>query len=181
MNVDDTGFVRLVQARLYGNERPYQDQGLTTLVEGYNAVVDRHRAEDDYYYFETQAVKLNFSVCNSGSAPLRDINVVLTLPWADTFRVAERLYPPPPKKMTAQESELMGYPRVKRYRSYVQVRQTIPHLEPGEGAVLFEQPLRIAVAQGLAGRKVRIRHSVTADGLANTEEGALKLLLTGTA
>jgi len=177
VNVEDTGFVRLLHTRLYGNERPYEDQGINTLVEGYNTVLDKYSEDDDYYFYETNALKLNFSVVNTGHVPLEDISVLINVPWAEQFRTAERLYGPRGKPLTAKESELMGYPRVKRYQSAVQVKQEIPRLEPDESAIVFEQALRISVKPELAGKKVAIRYSILAAGFERPEEGRLKLIL----
>ena len=177
VNVEDTGFARLLHARLYGNERPYQDHGINTLVEGYNTVLDKYSADDDYYFFETQALKLNFSIVNTGHVPLENVSVLLNVPWADQFRTADRLYGPRSKPVSAKESELMGYPRVKRYQSAVQIKQEIPRLEPDEANCLYEQALRISVKPELAGKKVAIRYSVLADGFDRPEEGRLKLVL----
>jgi hypothetical protein len=175
-NVEDTSVARLLHARLYGNESPYEAHGLNTLVEGYNAVMDNHRDEDDYYYFETQAVKLNLNVVNTGQEALEDVSVVLALPWAEQFRVADKLYPAPGQTRTVKESELLGYPRVKRYNNRVQVKQLVDRLEPDQTLQLFEQDLRIAVLPKLAGQKVVLHVAVHATGLDKPEEGRLRLV-----
>jgi len=177
VNVEDTGFVRLLHARVYGNDRPFQDQGINTLVEGYNTVLDSYQDEDDYYFFETNALKLNFSIVNTGHTPLEDVSVLMNVPWAEQFRTADRLYGPPSKPITAKESELQGYPRVKRYKSAVQIKQEIVRLEPDEAVTIFEQAIRISVKPELAGKKVAIRYSILAAGFERPEEGRLKLVL----
>lgn len=176
VNVEDTGLARLVHARLYGNDSPYEEQGINTLVEGYNTVMDNHQDEDNYYFFESHAVHFNLSMVNTGQEPLEDVSVLLMLPWAEQFRVAERLYPPPGQSMTAKESELLGYPRVKRYNNKVQVKQEIERLEPDQVVQVFEQELRVAVTPRLAGQKVALRYSVQAKGFDRPEEGRLKLV-----
>ena len=177
VNVEDTGLVRLLHTRLYGNERPFQGQGIDTLVEGYNTVLDSYHDEDDYYFFETHALKLNFSVVNTGHTPLEDVSVLSSVPWAESFRTADRMYGPPGKSLTAKESELLGYPRVKRYKSAVQIKQEIPRLEPDATIAVFEQAIRISVKPELAGKKVAIRYSILAAGFERPEEGRLKLIL----
>ena len=91
VNVEDTGLARLVHARLYGSELPYETHGMDTLVENYNAVVDKNREADDYYFFETCAVRFNLCMVNTGHEALDDVSVLLTFPWADSFRVADRI------------------------------------------------------------------------------------------
>jgi len=177
VNVEDTGVARLIHARLYGNESPYEEHGINTLVEGYNTVLESHEDEDSYYYFETNAIKLNLSIVNTGAEPLEDVSVLIMLPWAEQFRVADKLYPAPGQSRTAKESELLGYPRVKRYDSKVQVKQEIEFLAPDETMQLFEQDLRIAVTPKLAGQKVALRYTIHAKGLERPEEGRLKILV----
>lgn len=176
INFEDTQISRLVHARLYGGEQDFEDQGINTLVQGYNAVADDHREEDDYYYFETNAVRLNLCLVNTGHEPLKDVSLLLTFPRAEQFRVAEYMYGPPGTNRSARESELMGYPGVKYYKSAVQVKQEFDLLEPDNVYSAFEQALRIAVTPELVGRKVRVRYSLRAKGLKEPEEGALTML-----
>jgi hypothetical protein len=175
VNLEDTGLARLVHARLYGNEQPFEAHGLDTLVQGYNAVLDDHHEHDNYYHFETQAVKLNFTMVNTGQTSLENVRLMLSLPWAEPFRVADRLYGPPGKPVTKKESELRGYPSVQRYQTVVQVKNAYTSLEPDVVTPVFEQALRIAVGPELAGKKVALRYAIQADGLARPEEGTLKI------
>jgi hypothetical protein len=176
VNVADTSVVRLMHTRMFGNDSPYQEHGINTLVEGFNAVLDNNSEADNHYFFETQAVKLNLSLVNTGHEALHDVSVLLILPWAEQFKTAERLYGPPGSPITAKESELLGYPQVKPYKSSVQVKQKIDYLEPDQVVTLFEKDLRIGVKPALAGRKVALRYSVHAASFDKPEEGRLKLV-----
>jgi hypothetical protein len=176
VDVADTRMERLIHARLYGNESTFTQQGIDTMVEGYNAVMERHLDHDNYYNFETNAVKFNLSMVNSGHEALEDISLMLTLPVAEEFKVADRLYPPPGKTRTPKESELLGYPRVKAYNKAVQVKYEIDHLEPDQIIKVFEQDLRIAIQPQLAGKKVRVKCSLHASGFKHPEESRLTLL-----
>ncbi|TDJ45511.1 MAG: hypothetical protein E2O50_01350 [Gammaproteobacteria bacterium] len=177
VNIEDTGFARLLHTRLYKDDRPFQDQGINTLVEGYNTVLDSYQEQDDYFYFETHALKLNFCMVNTGHTALEDVSILMILPWAEQFRTAEHLYGPPGEILTAKESELLGYPKVKHYKSAVQVKQDIARLEPDQVVPVFEQAIRISVKPELAGKKVAIRYSIHASGFKRPEEGRLKLVM----
>lgn len=177
-NIEDTGLVRLVHARLYGNESHYEEQGINTLVEGYNHVIDSHQEEDNYYFYETHAIKVNLCLVNTGHEVLEDVSIHLVMPWVEQFKVAERLYGPPDKPLSVKESELRGYPSVKRYKSAVQVKQNLDMLRPDDVVTVFEQDLRIAVKPKLAGQKVAIRYSIHAKGFEVPEEGRLRLVFT---
>jgi len=176
VNLEDTGLARLVHARLYGNDQPFEAHGLDTLVQGYNAVLEDYREHDDYYFFEARAIKLGFSMVNTGQAPLENVRIMLSLPWAGYFRVADRLYGSPARPVTRKESELLGYPPVQRYQSVIQVKNSLSMLEPDVVTPVFEQSLRIAVGPELAGKKVALRYAIQADGLSIPEEGTLKIL-----
>ena len=174
-NIEETGLARLLHARFYGNEKPFAGHGLDTLVQRYETVVDNYSAHDNYYFFETQAVKLNFSAVNTGPSTLKNVRILLSLPYADSFRVADQLYGPADKSVSRQESELLGYPAVQRQEKAVQIKTAFSNLEPNKVMPVFEQSLRIAVSPKLAGKKVALRYLIVADGLSNPEEGALKL------
>jgi hypothetical protein len=176
VDVADTRMERLIHARLYGNDSPFTEQGINTMVEGYNVVLDRYVDHDNYYNFETNAVKFNLSMVNTGHEALEDISLMLTLPAAAEFIVADRLFPPPGKSRTPKESELLGYPRVKTYNSAVQVKYEIDRLEPDQTIQVFEQDLRVGVQPQLAGKKVRVKCSLQARGFKQPEETRLTLL-----
>lgn len=175
-NVMDTSVQRLIHARLFKDETDFHQQGIDTMVEGYNAVMDRYADQDNYYYFETNAVRMNPCIVNTGHEALENVSLMLTLPCAEEFRVADRLYPPPDKSRSARESELLGYPKVKVYDKAVQVKYHYDRLEPDAVVAAFEKDLRIAVQPQLAGKKVSVRFSVQAEGLERPETGKLRLV-----
>jgi hypothetical protein len=176
VSLEDTAVARLVHARLYDDDQKFEDQGINTLVQGYNAVIDDCREEDDYYYFEANAIRLNFCLVNTGQMPLEDVSLMLTFPRAEELRVAEHIYGPPGSAASARESELMGYPQVKSYKSAVQVRQDYERLAPDELQDAFEQPLRLAIRPEIAGKRLAVRYTLQAKGLQQPEEGVLKLI-----
>jgi hypothetical protein len=174
-NIEETGLARLMHARFYGNDKPFAGHGLDTLVQRYKTVVDNYGEQDNYYFFETQAIKLNFSVVNTSQVALLNVRISLTLPYADSFRIADQLYGPVDKPISRKESDLMGYPAVQRHPKAAQVVVNLSNLEPDSITPVLEQSLRIAVSPELAGKKVALRYLVEASGLVRPEEGTLKL------
>jgi hypothetical protein len=172
----DTGMDRLIHARLYGNESNFKEQGLDTLMEDLDVVKERHRDDDDYYYQEANAVKINLSMVNTGHEALEDVSIMLILPVVEEFKVVDRLVPPPGTARTHKESELLGYPKVNIYNNAVHVKYKIDRLEPDQPIRVFDEDLRIGVLPQLAGRKVRISYSLHASGFKNPEQGRLTLL-----
>jgi hypothetical protein len=174
--VTDSHIERLGHARLYGNESEFRARGIDTLVERYESVMARYSADDIYYFFETNAVRLNLTLVNTGHEPLKDVTLVLSLPWVEEFRVSDMLYPPPGQSRTAKESELLGYPKVTIYDEVAQVKCTIDQLEPDENVPAFEADLRIGIQAGLAGKRVLVRYTLHTGDLEKPETGSMKLV-----
>ena len=176
-DVADSSVARLVHAQQYGAELPYDERGVNTLVENYNSVADDFVDADEYFFNETNALKLSLCIRNAGDQMLENVTVVLTLPMVDEFRVVEHLCPPPGSERSKHESDMFGYPEVSYYKSAAQVRQDIDSLPPEAECPLFESALRIALRPEIAGKKIAIRYALHARGLSEPQEGVLKLLL----
>ena len=176
-NVVDSSVARLVHAQQYGSELPYDERGVNTLIENFNAVSFEYGEADDYYYTESNALKLNFCVRNACDRPLETVTVVMTLPAVDEFRVVESLSTAPGSGLSQHENDLLGYPEVSYHAGAAQVRQDIDVLQPNSQQALFESALRIALRPAIAGKKIAIRYALHARGLAEPQEGVLKLVL----
>ena len=176
-NVEDSMVARLVHVQQYGSESPYDERGISTLVENYNAVSSQFLDEDAYYYRETNALKLNFCVRNFTQSLLEDVSVVFTMPVAEEFNVVEQLCPKPGVPHSSHESDLLGYPRVNFFSQGAQVQQEVDTLQPGEMRQLFETDLRIALSPDIAGKRIALRYTLHARGLTTPVEGKLRLTL----
>ncbi len=176
-NVVDSSVARLVHTQQYGSDLPYDERGVNTLIENFHAVGDKYWEADEYYYNESNALKLNFCVRNTSEKVLEALTVVLTLPVADEFRVVESLITAPGSGLSQHENDLLGYPEVTYYKGAAQVRQNIDILQPGGQVSLFETALRVALRPAIAGKKIAIRYALHARGLAEPQEGSLRLLL----
>jgi hypothetical protein len=176
-NVADSSVARLVHAQQYGSDLPYDERGVNTLVENFNAVDVQYGAADEYYYNESNALKLNFCIRNPGDQVLEAVTVVMTLPVVDEFKVVESLCAVPGSGLSQHENDLLGYPEVSYYQGAAQVRQDIDVLQPGAQQPLFESALRIALRPVIAGKKIAVRYALHARGLTEPQEGVLKLVL----
>lgn len=176
-DVEDSMVARLVHVRQHGNELPFDERGVGTLVENFNTVSSNFLEEDAYYYRETNALKLNFCVRNFTQNLLEDISVALTLPVAEEFSVVEQLCPQPGIPHSSHENDLLGYPQVNLFGRGAQVRQEVEILQPGEMRQLFETDLRIALSPDIAGKCIVLKYTVHARGLPTPVEGKLKLTL----
>jgi hypothetical protein len=172
---DDTAMARLVHARLYGAHAPFERRGLDTLVRGIKTAGEDHRDADRYYFFEEHALRLNLAVSNRGRETLERVKLVISLPRVPGFDVAPRVYSPPGETPSKHESDLMGYPRVKRSRDSIQVRCTIGTIEPDESTAAFGSPLRMAVGAAMKSQKIGLRYTLAAKNLDGPIHGRLKL------
>jgi len=176
-NVVDSSVARLVHTQQYGSDLPYDERGVNTLIENFNAVSDQYFEADEYYYNESNALKLNFCIRNTCDQVLEAVTVVMTLPVVDEFRVVESLAAVPGTGLSQHENDLLGYPEVSYYKGAAQVRQDIEVLQPNGQQALFESALRIALRPAIAGKKIAIRYALHARGLAEPQEGVLRLVL----
>ncbi len=172
---DDTGMARLVHARLYGAEVPFESRSIETLVEGLNGAQEEYGEADRYYFFEQQAIKLNLAVENIRQSVLTGAAIEINLPRAAGFDVADGLYPNPKAPASGLELELLGYPAVTKSDDTIRVRASLGDLPPGTRQAAFETPLRLAVGPQMKRQKVALRYTVVAQGLSHPCRGRLKL------
>ncbi len=52
--VADSSVARLVHVQQYGAELPYDERGVSKLVENYNSVSGQYIREDEYYFHENK-------------------------------------------------------------------------------------------------------------------------------
>jgi hypothetical protein len=173
---EDTAMARLAHARIFGIDEPYIKRGIETLVQSYNASTDEFRDEDEFYFCEQQAVKLNFAIRNLQVMPLEDASLELILPSVRNFLVSERLYRSPSDPGSLVEQRLMGYPDVQLLDDAVRVQADLGRLEPGRSQTVFETSLRVAVSPSMRGRKVAIKFRLSAKGLEDPVSGRLKII-----
>jgi hypothetical protein len=176
LNGEDTALARLDHARIFGADTPYVARGIDTLVMQFNQVTDEYSEADKHYYYEQQAVKLNFSIRNEQASSLQDLEVGLKLPQARGFSVADRLYSDAKGGHTAMESRLAGYPEVDKKGGHACVRVKVGTLRPGVQQSLLETALRIHVGPEMRGQEVGITYQITAQGLDSPLTGRLKLV-----
>jgi hypothetical protein len=173
---EDTGMARLAHARIFGADEPFIARGVDTLVEQYNCTTDEFSDADNYYYYEQQAMKLDFALRNNQAYAMDDVEVELDLPQVPGFQVADRLYFDPADGGSEIESRLAGYPEVHKGADRATVNISIGNLQPGVSQPLLENSLRLHVGPEMCGMKVAIKYQLTAKGLAKPIRGRLKLV-----
>ena len=120
-----TRIARLVHAKVFGVDAPFQKQGDATLMQVMASVDKDHGAADDHYRYEVRAHKLDLLVSNDRETVLNNVRLVLMLGKSPGIGVARRIY--------AEHDDLVprdGYPEVVETGSKIRISADIGTLHP---------------------------------------------------
>jgi hypothetical protein len=134
----ETQLSRLVHARVFGFDEPYESHSDDSLRIRIKRTADEYRAADEHYMFEVRAHKLELVVVNPGSSALLAAALHVTLPRLDTIGVAERLY-----ASTDKAAIDAGYPHVKTGKHTVTIEADVGTIPAGTMIAAFRQPPRL--------------------------------------
>ena len=153
--------------------RSKDDDGESTDVV--KAAQDLITESENYYYYEEKALQLNFSVLNTGSHPVDDLQIEFGFPKIEDFDIADRIHMSPFDKSSHLATRNKGYPDVERGKKGFIVRNKIGVLQPAVPTPAFKCPLRMAVGPGAQKRKMAILYTLRRDGEI-IGEGRLKIM-----
>lgn len=165
---------RVVNARMYVAETALTEADNTIKSENASEEMRRKRA-DIYYFFEEQAVKINFSILNKTRLTFEDATFELTFPRTTDFDISDRIHAPPDQNHSSVEADLMGYPEVEKTRNSIRVGASLGAIQPGRGIDAFECAIRLAVGTGWRGKKLGIHYALKAVNLKKPFTGRLKI------
>jgi len=173
-----TGVVRLVHARLFGADRPYEEQSAEELMFEMDQIEHKHRLDDEIFLFEENSRNLQLVVLNQGDEAIEDASISLVMPNHEAFYVASSL---PKKRLNGgyterSAAEIADYPAITLKDELVHASNTMGDLLPHVPVQVFETPIRICVGSALKGRKIGIRYSLFAKNLRKPAKGKLRLL-----
>ncbi len=173
-----TGVVRLVHARLFGADQPYENQSTEDLILEMDQIERKHRLDDENFLFEENSRNLQLVVLNQGEEAIEDASISLVMPNHEAFHVASSL---PKKRLNGGYSdrsaaEISDYPAIILKDELVHASNTMGNLLPHVPVQVFETPIRICVGSALKGRKIGIRYSLFAKNLRKPARGKLRLI-----
>lgn len=174
----NTFMSRLMHARVFGSDIPYEEHSTTQLLDEIEEVGSRYRDQDHHFLFDEQASKLQLIVINHGDEAIRDTTLKLVMPRHAEFRVATEL-PKIPRDggfVDRRPGEQDAYPDVSIRDRSVQVAVHIGDIPAGEPVEVFERHLRVCAGDELRGRRIGIRYSLSGRNLRAPAEGTLRLL-----
>ena len=129
---------------------------------------------ENHYYYEEKALQLNFSVFNTGSHPVDDLQIEFGFPKLDDFDIADRVHMSPFDKSAHPATRNKGYPNVESARGGIIVRNRIGVLEPAVPTPALRCPIRLAVGPGMQKRKIAVLYTLRR-GDEVISEGRLKI------
>lgn len=169
---------RMVHARLFGSDDPYEDRTQDELRRELEELKARHADEDQHFLFESNIESLQLVILNQGDDPIEDATMKIVMPRHGAFFVAEKL--PMQRRggkfveRTAEEIE--GYPAVSIRKDAVTATNIIGEVPADAPKLAFTIPLRICVGNELAGRKLAIKYQLDGRNLRRPATGQVRLL-----
>lgn len=168
----ETRMSRLMHAKLYGVDTPFEKHGDDTLAAALETVDADYAAADLHYLYEVRAHKLNFMVVNEGDTNLHDARLSLSLPATDGVGIADRVY-------TETDTELApsGYPELSAGARSLTLAASLGTLYAGRRVRAFQEPARLWVRDEAAGKAIPVDYELTADELEKPVTGNLVIYI----
>ena len=168
---------RLVHARLFGSDDPYDSRTVEELLQEKESVRKKFREHDAHFLFETHRQEIRLVIYNQGREPIVDASLELVLPRDADFHVAQAL--PKVRRNGSLSNRLASdtapYPAVRLDQNAVHVAHQIGDIPVGEPVAAFGAPLRVCAGPGLAGRRFGIRYALHGQNLRAPVTGTLKM------
>jgi len=168
----ETRFSRLMHARLYGVDTPFEKHSDESLRMELKSADVAYRAADDHYRYEVRAHRVNLMIVNDRDSDLANARLRLTLPCIAGIGIAERIY-----VETDDELPPEGYPSVTRGGRTITVEAEIGTLYRNYRAHAFREPPRLWAREEAAGSAVPIDYELSADELAEPIRGSLAIYI----
>ncbi len=164
-----TRLTRLMHARLYGAEVPFEKHSDDSLVTALTNVDIDYSAADAHYLYEVQAHRLNLSVINETDENLHDAVLYLRMPVVDGTGFADRVY----AEDQIEPRQDDGYPSVDSDGRTVSVEAQLGTLYVGRNTPAFREPARFWARPEAAGKAVPIDYELVARELDSPVKGSL--------
>ena len=174
-----TVMTRMVHARLFGSDTPYEERSPDELMREIADIATKHKADDQQFLFEENAKQIQVVIYNQGDEAIRDASLSLALPNHNAFYVANRL----PKlsrngKLVERSAdEQSEYPSVSLKDDLVKVSNKLGEIPTDTIVPAFRIPLRICAGSDLSGRRVGVQYTLFGQNLRRPVTGRLHLLL----
>ena len=173
-----TVLARLMHARLFGADDPYEDRSAATLIRDMSEIKSKRECHDQHFLFHVHASPVQIVIYNEGDEPVENATLALVMPNHASLHVATRL---PSVWSDGQfvdrtEDENSAYPSVSIRNDSIHVSCHPGSIPAGSPVNAFELPLLVCAGSELAGRRIGIRYSLSGKNLRNPVTGTLRLI-----
>jgi len=164
----ETQFARLVHARVYGAETPFEAHTDESLRQRLEHTIEDYSDADAFYKFEVCAHKLQLAVRNEGTRELSGVTLHTRLQQMEGVGVAERLF-----REDGDQSLTGSYPSVTAESSAVRLESRIGRLAPEQKVDVFREPPRLWIREPAAGKTLVLDYELEAHELEDPIRGSL--------
>jgi hypothetical protein len=169
---------RMVHARLFGSDDPYEDRTRDELQQELDDLQIKHVKEDQHFLFESNIESLQLVILHQGDEPIEDASLKIVMPNHKAFFVAQQL--PMQRRggkfVERTPAEIEDYPSVSIKKDSVTVSNIIGDVPANSPKLAFTIPLRICVGTALTGRKLAIKYQLDGRNIRKPATGQLRLL-----
>ena len=165
----ESRLTRLMHAKLYGAEVPFEKHSDDSLVSALKNVDIDYSAADEHYLYEVRAHRLNLSVINETDENLHDAVLYLKMPVVEGAGIADRVY----AEDRLEAVQVEGYPKVDSDERTVSVEANLGTLYVGRNTPAFREPARFWARPKAAGKAVPMDYELVARELENPVRGSL--------
>lgn len=165
----ESRLTRLMHAKLYGAEVPFEKHSDDSLVSALKNVDIDYSGADAHYLYEVRAHRLNLSVINETDENLHDAVLHLKMPVVEGAGFADRVY-------AEDQTELRqdaGYPKVGSDARTVSVEAELGTLYVGRNTLAFREPARFWARPEAAGKAVPVDYELFAREFEAPVKGSL--------
>lgn len=169
----ETRLSRLVHARMYGADTPFDEQSDDALALQLSRTDEDYKAADDYYRFETRAHKIQIAVRNQGMSNLKEATLELTLHLVEGTGVSGVLYTPDGTVSTSD-----AYPIIEHTDQAVIIRRSFDVLPAQAALRAFPEPPRLWAREAAIGKIMAVDYRAEAPRLEEPVTGTLTIRFT---
>jgi hypothetical protein len=164
----ETQFHRLMHAKYFGLDAPFESHTDESLMHALRSVKDDNKLADRHYKYEVRAHKLGLVAANRHESDFHDVSLHLSIKRIPGVGVARKIYPG-----VEDAPDTDGYPHVEVSSRLIIVKAEITNLPAGRQVNLFREPLRFLARQEAASKTVSIDYELMADELDAPITGSL--------
>jgi hypothetical protein len=154
----ETRMSRLLHAKIFGIDQPYESHSDESLRLMIGASKDEHAAADRHYELAVRAHKLELVARNRSDVALESVVLRLRLPNLTGIGVADRLYAP----AGVDAEAAAAYPLVRVGKRVIDIEADIGPLAAGETVAVFREPPRLWLREAAAGKSIAIDYTLNA-------------------